>query len=286
MADVVYLGAIWAAVLYFEETRNGRFVVFLAAASGIFMTVGWIAGPSNPIRIGLAVAIVVGGAFAEQIGLGSIRGKELGYWRILRRMRATAFDEATTDVIEGLGRLLDDSIEGVSPEWLAAARLLRRATLRRAGNGTRSPAPMVPAGLYEVAGRAFLEDARGHRVLLHRSTVQAWHEDVAIRAFFDDYRDLIPSAANIDRPMIALGPWSTSAARTIDQLEAFHVRDPSVDEIKSELVQLLRRELSIWTGDHSIAARRQYDIASKALFARWSRLEEAHGLLFASKPAM
>ena len=79
--------------------------------------------------------------------------------------------------------------------------------------------------------------------------------------------------------LIETGPWIAEAAGIVDEMDDVPVRDLAIARLKVLLVQALRHELNIWSGDHSEVAKTNYQDATKEVDSLWREIEIARKLI-------
>jgi hypothetical protein len=212
----------------------------------------------------VAISLVI--VFADWIGVGSMTRSEAALSRRIERARRTARATDTPAAAVTAATELSDALrdsKGVPVEWSAAIRMLRRTYVRPyepSGLGT-SP---TPTRSFMIAAARYLADLRQRRTIWHEQTVGAKEEDIALRAYLDDFR--------VARLHASSDPAALSEATgVLDELKALPIHDPQVASVRSMLLALLRREL-----DDSIENRGETTTTARLaddVMAAWHSLE-------------
>lgn len=176
---------------------------------------------------------------------------------------------------EARANLIRDINEMVppNPRWRVVFRLLGRGWLGRlsgsAGGGSTGTHPTY----LEEAGRHYWDDLRTRPFSLLRRSVDAWAENVALHAYLESFRQLIPPDVLLGSPA-PLGSRATESEALVQELRELRVRDPLARQIRDRLVSLLAIELRIAQGNGSESVRAEYRSAVAELGVMWARLLE------------
>jgi hypothetical protein len=208
---------------------------------------------------------------AERLGLGAMTQAERDLdARVSRIMRETDGDPPNHGArIERFDHLLRSPLTGVAPRWLTAIRLLRRSARR--SEAPRLLHPTRP-GSFSGAAKRYLRELQRGRSLGGKPWLRTIDEDGAVRMYLEDFRELIPRQA-MTATLVGVGPWMNEASAVVQELEDLPIDNASVATVRDHVVDLLSRELQIWSGDHSDEAKAEYEEASQRLKAVWVTVE-------------
>jgi hypothetical protein len=273
VALALILLGMWVVAIPIPGRRNIRFLVVLAGLSAVFLGSYLLPhAAGTPVRIGVVGLVFVTFLSADRIGLGSMTWPEEKADRLLEQARQQAATDDPGDLRSAIA-LLDPVIAApgsLDGRWRAEFRTQRRAWLTRLGLSPLPPQSRTPAESFRVVAVRWLTDLRLRRTLGYRSKIGLFEETVALRAYFEDVRSILPPGPLGPEP-VARGPWIDASREAIAELSELAVHDIAAREIQRVLVSLLEVELeSHLTAPTEQDAARYAELSSKANEA-WER---------------
>jgi len=286
------LVAVAAPVIFWlivVASRAFRYPGILAAV--VAWTVAWFgaialleATPERVARIVLAVAMGLVLGWPGRLSLLHLRRAEAEADRLFRRVSAwLRTPQANADEAVALAASLAPGAFPVDGgEWAVAAALFRRSLLRRI---TVDPSTLTPAAAYERAARSFWRAGFDRGLLGRRSQPDAWDEGVVLRAYYEEYRRLIPRQALVERPMIPLGGWDDAAERVVMSLADIPLADPVARRTRDAMAVLMTDELAFARGDRSEEALARLDASAASVTEAWAAMAIREGQAVAERGA-
>ncbi|HEY4753346.1 MAG TPA: hypothetical protein VIH37_08685 [Candidatus Limnocylindrales bacterium] len=275
MVDVALaaiLIGMWTVAVLIPGTRNVRFLAGLAAASVVMLASHLLPGAAGlPVRIGTVALVVIAFLFADRVGLGSMTWAEETADRLLTRASRKAESGEPNDLRVAIA-LLDPVIAEPGPLdecWRVAFRLQRRAWLTRLGMSPLPPSGRTPAESFRIIAVRWLTNLRLRRTIGYRSTIGPLEEAVALRAYFEDIRTVLPAGPLGPEP-VTRGPWIEEGRRAIAELAALEVRDPGARTVQETLVPLLELELESHLTAPTVEGAMRYARLSTEVNEAWT----------------
>lgn len=271
---VAYLAFVSCCAVLIPGLRNVRFVGFLAGVSVVLIAAGVL-----PEELRVTVRVVAGAAVAlaivvaEIIGLGTLTRKERAIDERLEQAEKLAAKgepgslrravEAIDDVLES-NRDIDD-------RWRAGLRMQRRAWLGRLGESALSAKSATPISSYQGAAARYLSDLRLRRTIGYRPRSGSFEEAIALRAYLDDARSLMPRGQIGPEPIP--GPWTDQARAVIEEFRRLPLTNPDALALRELLVDLLKMEIDMRVTAPTGGDVAAYDQLSAHVHERWGRLD-------------
>jgi hypothetical protein len=275
IALLVILLGMWTAAVLIPGTRNVRFLAFLGVASFVLIASHLLPNTAGlPVRLLTLALIAIAFVFADRLGLGSMTWAEEKADRLLTRARQQAKSGEPNDLRAAIA-LLDPAIAepGAWDEgWRAAFRLQRRAWLMRLGMSPLPPRGRTPAESFRVVAIRWLTHLGLRRTIGYRSKIGPIEESVALRAYLEDIRTVLPAGPLGPEP-VARGPWIEQGRRAIAELDALEVRDPGARAVQQALVPLLELELESHLTAPTQEDATHYERLSTEVNEAWARAE-------------
>ncbi|HEX5824819.1 MAG TPA: hypothetical protein VFY18_10215, partial [Candidatus Limnocylindrales bacterium] len=172
--------------------------------------------------------------------------------------------------------LLDPVIAEPGPldeSWRAEFRLQRRAWLMRLGTSQVPPSRRTPAESFKLVAIRWLTNLRLRRTIGYRSTIGAAEETIALRAYLEDIRTVLPPGPLGPDP-VARGPWIEQGRRAIAELDALEVRDPAARALQRKLVPLFELELEGHLTAPTQEDASRYQRLSTEVLEAWAKVQE------------
>lgn len=271
---LAYLVVIWLAWWLASSYRTWRFGLFLLLLTIIHVAAAIFDGVLEPpLRVAVVLVSAIAFLMPERLGIGSLTQQERTFDELIRRSQVemqSGERSRQESAIAELSRLLD-STANVDTRWRAAVRVMRRAWTRRTPDIYVPSLTQTPVAAFDAAAKRYLSDLRLKRTIGFSPAIRAIDESVAMRAYLDDFRALIPHDAR--HGAASPGRWHGDAMAIIDELAILPIRSVAAQRLRNSLVKLLLKELEIRSTRLTPILSAQYAEVAADVDAAWKTLE-------------
>jgi hypothetical protein len=277
--SVVILGLAWVTGLYSNRTRNARFIVVGLVISAVWLAASAAGPPFVSFRVVIASVLGLIVLFPQAVGLTSVTSAErLADIEIAGLDRGSIRDTPRRlEVLERVRTLVPNDAGR-----LVAARLALWGAAQRNDPGIIKST--VRADYFADAGSRFLRDAQWRRILGAPKCVTPWDEDIALRCFHYESKNLIPLDVFAHEPPVAIGPWATSVETLLTDLANAPLQDHIAQQTRVVLAEAIRAYLRLATGDRTSEATEHQVETANALEQAWDAMADHLEPLYGGRP--